>query len=148
MRWGWSGEKSSQPAEFSGIVCRRMWSKMDCSLYQGEVDGGILSLDWESFCFGHVHVWLIEIHIGQVFFSSSGESVWSFHAWCRDPVIRLRKFWCTRQQDMVSRGWRVVGLEWSEYDTSRFCSNVGENVVSPGVPPFSGCAMVEKVFCQ
>ena len=41
-----------------GIVCRWMWSKRGYSWYQGEVDGGILSLDWEVFCSGHVLGWL------------------------------------------------------------------------------------------
>ncbi len=47
---------------------------------------------------------------------------------------------------MVSMGCRVVGLEWSKYEASTCCSNVGENVVSPDVA-FSGCAMVEKACC-
>jgi hypothetical protein len=47
---------------------------------------------------------------------------------------------------MISRDWRVFGLEWSECEASTCCSNIGENVASPSVA-FSGCAMVEKACC-
>ena len=33
-------------------------------------------------------------------FSIAGESVWLFQALCREPVMRFRKFRCSRQRDM------------------------------------------------
>ena len=47
---------------------------------------------------------------------------------------------------MVSRGWELIGLEWSVHETSTCCPDVGENLVSPGIA-FSVCAMVEKACC-
>ena len=87
------------------------------------------------------------MQIGQVFLPIAGESVWLFQAWCRELVIRFWKFWCARQQDMVSRGREVVGLELSGCCVvSTCCSKAGENVVSE-VVAFSGCDMVEKAYC-
>ena len=62
-----------------------------------------------------------------MFLSIAGESVWSFQALCREPVMRFRKFRCARRRDMVSRGREVV--------------------VSEGGVAFSGCDMVEKACC-
>ena len=91
--------------------------------------------------------WLMEIRLGQVFLLIADESVWSFQALCREPVIRFRKFRCARRQDMVSRGREVVGLEVSGCCVvSTCCSTAGENVVSEGVA-FSGCDIVEKACC-
>jgi hypothetical protein len=68
------------------------------------------------------------------YLSIAGESVWSFQAWCEEPVMRFWQFQCARQQDMVSIGREVVGLELSGCCVvSTCCSKVGEHVVSEGV---------------
>ncbi len=83
-----------------------------------------------------------------MFLSIAGESVWSFQALCREPVMRFRKFRCARRRDMVSRGGEVVVLEVSCCCVvSTCCSKAGENVVSEGGVAFSGCDMVEKACC-
>ncbi len=82
-----------------------------------------------------------------MFLSKAGESVWSFQALCREPVMRFREFRCARRRDMVSRGREVVVLEVSCCCVvSTCCSKAGENVISGGVA-FSGCDMVEKACC-